>query len=115
MGGEEVATDTVYMPPRIELTRFGEYCQRRGINPNLIMLKITLFVMYGGFTLEDLSVILDSVKVSHEIRKITAFEVITTTIGDANLRRDATCKWCSLFAAFLFNFSANPFMSAEVR
>ncbi|KAL9926502.1 uncharacterized protein LOC119635374 isoform X2 [Glossina fuscipes] len=48
MGGEEVATDTVYMPPRIELTRFGEYCQRRGINPNLIMLKITLFVMYGA-------------------------------------------------------------------
>uniref|UniRef100_A0A1A9WZP5 Uncharacterized protein n=1 Tax=Glossina brevipalpis TaxID=37001 RepID=A0A1A9WZP5_9MUSC len=47
MGGEEVATDTVYMPPRIELTRFGEFCQKRGINPNLIMLKITLFVMYG--------------------------------------------------------------------
>ena len=31
-----------------ELTKFGEFCQRRGINANLIMLKITLFVMYGG-------------------------------------------------------------------
>ncbi|XP_062122143.1 LOW QUALITY PROTEIN: uncharacterized protein LOC133835959 [Drosophila sulfurigaster albostrigata] len=33
---------------KIELTRFGEFCQRHGINPNLIMLKITLFVMYGA-------------------------------------------------------------------
>lgn len=31
-----------------ELTRFGKFCQRHGINSNLIMLKITLFVMYGG-------------------------------------------------------------------
>lgn len=31
-----------------ELTKFGEFCQRHGINSNLIMLKITLFVMYGG-------------------------------------------------------------------
>lgn len=31
-----------------ELTKFGEFCQRHGINANLIMLKITLFVMYGG-------------------------------------------------------------------
>ena len=45
MGGEEVATETVYMP---RPSRFDEFCIRRGINPNLIMLKITLFVMYGG-------------------------------------------------------------------
>ncbi|XP_055295609.1 uncharacterized protein LOC129565133 isoform X3 [Sitodiplosis mosellana] len=31
-----------------ELTKFGEFCQRHGINANLIMLKITLFVMYGA-------------------------------------------------------------------
>lgn len=31
-----------------ELTKFGKFCQRKGINSNLIMLKITLFVMYGG-------------------------------------------------------------------
>lgn len=45
MGGEEVGTETVYVP---ENTRFADFCQRHGINPNLIMLKITLFVMYGG-------------------------------------------------------------------
>ncbi|XP_046804263.1 uncharacterized protein LOC124419343 [Lucilia cuprina] len=49
MGGEEVATDTVYMPPT---SKFDEFCIRRGINPNLIMLKITLFVMYGGFLVD---------------------------------------------------------------
>lgn len=31
-----------------ELSRFGQFCARHGINSNLIMLKITLFVMYGG-------------------------------------------------------------------
>lgn len=31
-----------------ELTAFSKFCERRGINSNLIMLKITLFVMYGG-------------------------------------------------------------------
>lgn len=31
-----------------ELTAFYKFCDRRGINANLIMLKITLFVMYGG-------------------------------------------------------------------
>lgn len=39
-------TDTELEKP--DLTNFGKYCQRRGINSNLIMLKITLFVMYGG-------------------------------------------------------------------
>uniref|UniRef100_A0A182IT32 Major facilitator superfamily associated domain-containing protein n=1 Tax=Anopheles atroparvus TaxID=41427 RepID=A0A182IT32_ANOAO len=29
-------------------TRWEKFCQRHGINPNLIMLKITLFVMYGA-------------------------------------------------------------------
>lgn len=29
-------------------TKFSKFCQRHGINSNLIMLKITLFVMYGG-------------------------------------------------------------------
>ncbi|XP_021700566.1 uncharacterized protein LOC5566438 isoform X2 [Aedes aegypti] len=31
-----------------ELTKWGKFCLRHGINPNLIMLKITLFVMYGA-------------------------------------------------------------------
>ncbi|KAM8715675.1 hypothetical protein ACLKA7_002686 [Drosophila subpalustris] len=44
MASEETFTDK----DKIELSRFGEFCQRRGINPNLIMLKITLFVMYGA-------------------------------------------------------------------
>ncbi|KAM7354690.1 uncharacterized protein ACRADG_006261 isoform 1-T1 [Cochliomyia hominivorax] len=45
MGAEEVATETVYVQPP---SKFDEFCIRRGINPNLIMLKITLFVMYGA-------------------------------------------------------------------
>lgn len=40
-----VSTDMVEKP---DTTKFGEFCQKRGINSNLIMLKITLFVMYGG-------------------------------------------------------------------
>ncbi|XP_001996468.3 uncharacterized protein LOC6570215 isoform X1 [Drosophila grimshawi] len=47
MASEETVTETVHTD-RTELSRFGEFCQRRGINPNLIMLKITLFVMYGA-------------------------------------------------------------------
>ncbi|XP_075153062.1 uncharacterized protein LOC142226759 isoform X2 [Haematobia irritans] len=46
MGGEEVATETGYVPP--PNSRYADFCQRHGINPNLIMLKITLFVMYGA-------------------------------------------------------------------
>lgn len=47
MGEEkEITTDTDGEKP--ELTKFGKFCQRHGINSNLIMLKITLFVMYGG-------------------------------------------------------------------
>lgn len=29
-------------------TTAQKFCRRHGINPNLVMLKITLFVMYGG-------------------------------------------------------------------
>lgn len=29
-------------------TKAQKFCRRHGINPNLVMLKITLFVMYGG-------------------------------------------------------------------
>ncbi|KAH8403061.1 hypothetical protein KR222_003764, partial [Zaprionus bogoriensis] len=47
MASEETVTEAT-RTDKIELTRFGEFCQRRGINPNLIMLKITLFVMYGA-------------------------------------------------------------------
>lgn len=43
--GEEIATDTC---EKVELTKFGKFCRKYGINSNLIMLKITLFVMYGG-------------------------------------------------------------------
>ncbi|XP_053672952.1 uncharacterized protein LOC128723258 [Anopheles nili] len=34
--------------PLRDPTRWEKFCQRHGINPNLIMLKITLFVMYGA-------------------------------------------------------------------
>lgn len=43
--GEETATSTDDKP---NLSKFDKMCIRRGINPNLIMLKITLFVMYGA-------------------------------------------------------------------
>lgn len=43
--GEEIATDTNEKP---EMTKFGSFCHKYGINSNLIMLKITLFVMYGA-------------------------------------------------------------------
>ncbi|XP_038109689.1 uncharacterized protein LOC6032950 isoform X2 [Culex quinquefasciatus] len=42
---EEMGTNTVDTE---ELTKWGKFCLRHGINPNLIMLKITLFVMYGA-------------------------------------------------------------------
>lgn len=50
IGGEETATETVDMVhvEKVKPSKFGEFCRRNGINPNLIMLKITLFVMYGG-------------------------------------------------------------------
>ncbi|EDV32517.1 uncharacterized protein Dana_GF15870, isoform A [Drosophila ananassae] len=47
MVNEEMATEPI-RTEKVELSRFGEFCQRHGINPNLIMLKITLFVMYGA-------------------------------------------------------------------
>ncbi|XP_037957428.1 uncharacterized protein LOC119687242 [Teleopsis dalmanni] len=46
MGGEDTATET--QTEKAEHTKFAKFCQRKGINPNLIMLKITLFVMYGA-------------------------------------------------------------------
>jgi hypothetical protein len=47
---EDVQTTTETEAPleKPELTKFGKFCHRHGINSNLIMLKITLFVMYGG-------------------------------------------------------------------
>lgn len=50
IGGEETATETVDMVhvEKVKPSKFGEFCRRNGINPNLIMLKITLFVMYGA-------------------------------------------------------------------
>jgi len=54
--GKMANEETITYKDKIELSRFGEFCQRRGINPNLIMLKITLFVMYGGeYTLTHLN------------------------------------------------------------
>ncbi|KAG4066826.1 hypothetical protein HA402_012893 [Bradysia odoriphaga] len=49
MGEEKdtMATD-VATDEKPELTKFGKFCQRHGINSNLIMLKISLFVMYGA-------------------------------------------------------------------
>lgn len=46
MKEKEISTETDLEKP--DLTKFGKFCQRHGINSNLIMLKITLFVMYGG-------------------------------------------------------------------
>lgn len=43
---KEMSTEDEIEKP--ELTKFSKFCQRHGINSNLIMLKITLFVMYGG-------------------------------------------------------------------
>lgn len=43
--GEETAVGTDDKP---NLSKFQKSCVKRGINPNLIMLKITLFVMYGA-------------------------------------------------------------------
>uniref|UniRef100_A0A182PUW1 Major facilitator superfamily associated domain-containing protein n=1 Tax=Anopheles epiroticus TaxID=199890 RepID=A0A182PUW1_9DIPT len=54
MAAEENGTNainTVVGPdddPLRDPTRWEKFCQRHGINPNLIMLKITLFVMYGA-------------------------------------------------------------------
>ncbi|XP_036222386.2 uncharacterized protein [Bactrocera oleae] len=50
IGGEETATETIDMlhVEKVKPSKFGEFCRRNGINPNLIMLKITLFVMYGA-------------------------------------------------------------------
>lgn len=45
MGEETIATSTDDKP---NLGKFDKMCVKRGINPNLIMLKITLFVMYGA-------------------------------------------------------------------
>lgn len=55
MGGEEMATDTVYVCNMEGSTKFVDFCQRHNINPNLIMLKITLFVMYGGELRQSIS------------------------------------------------------------
>lgn len=43
---KEISTEDEIEKP--ELTEFRKFCLRHGINANLIMLKITLFVMYGG-------------------------------------------------------------------
>lgn len=31
-----------------EKSVWGRFCHRHGVNPNLVMLKVTLFVMHGG-------------------------------------------------------------------
>lgn len=49
--GTETETETEKQDDETEkhhLSSYGRFCARKGINPNLIMLKITLFVMYGG-------------------------------------------------------------------
>lgn len=33
---------------RSEKSSWAKFCNRRGVNPNLVMLKLTLFVMHGG-------------------------------------------------------------------
>lgn len=41
-------TATEEEPVEIEDSKIAKFCKKYGINPNLVMLKITLFVMYGG-------------------------------------------------------------------
>lgn len=60
MGDEEgTTTDTLMIPGNVKEVIVGDdeikketkaekFCRRHKINPNLVMLKITLFVMYGG-------------------------------------------------------------------
>lgn len=43
---KEISTEDDIDKP--ESTALSKFCDRHGINANLIMLKITLFVMYGG-------------------------------------------------------------------
>lgn len=45
---KEMSTEIQTDFEKPEYSKFGEFCQKHGINSNLIMLKITLFVMYGG-------------------------------------------------------------------
>ncbi|XP_055540662.1 uncharacterized protein LOC129727164 [Wyeomyia smithii] len=45
---EEIGTNTAGLDGMEELTKWDKFCMRHGINPNLIMLKVTLFVMYGA-------------------------------------------------------------------
>lgn len=43
--GEETGTSTAIED---DSKKGNAFCRRFGINPNLVMLKITLFVFYGG-------------------------------------------------------------------
>lgn len=45
---KEMSTEIQTDFEKPEYSKLGEFCQKHGINSNLIMLKITLFVMYGG-------------------------------------------------------------------
>lgn len=46
--GEEIGTSCSPDDDKPNISKFDKLCIRYGINPNLIMLKITLFVMYGA-------------------------------------------------------------------
>ena len=43
---------------KTNLSRFEIYCEKFGVNPNLIMLKLTLFVMYGGMLVSLINILL---------------------------------------------------------
>lgn len=45
---KEMSTEIQTDFEKPEYSKLGDFCQKHGINANLIMLKITLFVMYGG-------------------------------------------------------------------
>lgn len=45
-------TQTTYNE-KSEKSGWARFCLRNGINPNLVMLKITLFVMHGGRRMDD--------------------------------------------------------------
>lgn len=44
----ECETQTLKDDSNEPKTKYEKFCKRFGINPNLVMLKMTLFFMYGG-------------------------------------------------------------------
>jgi hypothetical protein len=61
-----------------EKSPWVKFCTKRGINSNLVMLKVTLFVMYGG---ESSSPSYQSRHFSREVRRGDKKSLISVTVG----------------------------------